>query len=93
MAPGRSYAPGELPARIRFDAPIPPDRQAEIAGALIPLADAGYSVTVLVPGEEKELGFRVLLDSPGRIVSFRVRTEANRAEWSRHVAQFLNPSN
>jgi len=49
-------------------------------------------VTVLTPGEETQLGFRVLLDAPRRIVSFRISTEADSLEWSVHVAKFLPPS-
>jgi hypothetical protein len=81
-----------LPDRIKFNAPIPPDRQAEIALALVPLADAGFCVTVLVPGDGVELGFRVLLDAPGRIVSFRIGADADAAEWARRARRFLPPN-
>jgi hypothetical protein len=62
-----------LPARIRFYALIPYDKRAEIVAALVPLADDGYAVTVVVPDERISLGWRVLLDALCRHASLRLR--------------------
>jgi hypothetical protein len=82
-----------MPERIRFNAPIPPPQSAQIAAALVLLADDGYTVTVELPEEAVDLGWRVLLDAPGRHASFRVRTDAEPAEWAAAVALAINHSN
>jgi hypothetical protein len=81
-----------LPERIRFNVPIPPAHSAKIAAALVLLAD-GYTVTVERPEEAVDLGWRVLLDAPGRHTSFRVRADAEPAEWAAAVALAIDHSN
>ena len=81
-----------LPERIRFNVPIPPAQSAMIAAALVLLADDGYTVTVEMPQEAVDLGWRVLLDAPGRHTSFRVRTDAEPAEWAAAVASAIDHS-
>jgi hypothetical protein len=81
-----------LPDRIRFNVPIPPAQSAKIAAALVLLADDGYTVTVEMPQEARDLGWRVLLDAPGRHTSFRVRTDAEPAEWAAAVALAIDHS-
>jgi hypothetical protein len=72
---------------------IPPAKKAEIAAALVPFADAGYTVTVMVPDEGIDmLGWRVSLDKAGRHVSFRIATRANVREWAAVVALALGGS-
>ena len=63
-----------------------------IAAALVLLADDGYTVTVEMPQEAVDLGWRVLLDAPGRHTSFRVRTDAEPAEWAAAVTLAINHS-
>jgi len=75
-----------LPERIRFNVPIPPAQSAKIAAALVLLADDGYTVTVVMAEEAVDLGWRVLLDAPGRHTSFRVRRDAEPSEWAAAVA-------
>jgi len=82
-----------MPKRIHFEiAPLPEDH-AEIAMALVPLADAGWKVTVEPPRTvTAELGWRVSLDQPGRHASFRIRVGASPAEWSASVQSALRAS-
>jgi len=83
-----------LPVRIWFDAPIPPELRAEIANRLVVLADAGYRVRVSVPEQGTEhLGWRVLLDAPGRHSSFRIRGDADAAEWVAAINEVARSSN
>ena len=56
------------------------------------LADDGFTVTVELPEEAVDLGWRVLLDVPGRHTSFRVRTDAEPAEWAAAVASAIDHS-
>ena len=83
-----------MPDRIRINATIPPDQSAEIAAVLGPLADVGYTVTVVDPAESADsLGWRILLNAPGRHVSFRIPTDAGPAEWAAVVARAIRQSN
>jgi hypothetical protein len=77
-----------MPERIRFTDSIPPAKRA-IEAALVPLADAGYAVTVVAPDEEvdKHLGWRVSLDAPGLHTSLRVPTDADPVAWAAAVAR------
>lgn len=80
--------------RIHIDAAIPPDKSAEIASVLGPLAEAGYTVTVVDPSESADsLGWRILLNAPGRHVSFRIPTDASPAKWAAAVARAIRQSN
>ena len=82
-----------MPERIRFDVPIPPPQRAEIAESLVPLANAGFIVRVVKPEESADdMGWRVLLDSPGRHTSFRVRKNAEPAEWAAAAREFVRGS-
>ena len=53
----------------------------------MPLADAGYTVTVAAPSKDltEHLGWRVNMDQPGRHTSFRVRVGASALEWAEAV--------
>ena len=83
-----------LPDRIRINATIPPDKSAEIAAVLGPLADAGYTITVVDPADSADsLGWRILLNAPGRHVSFRIPTDASPAKWAAAVARAIRQSN
>jgi hypothetical protein len=86
-------SPSAVPDRILFDAPVPPEVRIEVATRLVPLADAGYHVRVNVPEQGTEhLGWRVLLDAPGRHASFRIRTDADSAEWDAAIHELVRPS-
>jgi hypothetical protein len=80
--------------RICLNATIPLDKGAEIAAILGPLADAGYTVTVVDPAESADsLGWRILLNAPGRHASFRIPTDASPPEWAAAVARALRQRN
>ena len=80
-------AAAERPSKGR-----PPDH-AQIASSLVPLRDAGWTVTVAVPDDHTEdLGWRVSLDKPGTHLSFRVKMDASVAEWNECIRKYLSPS-
>lgn len=83
-----------MPHRIQFVGIDPPPDSAQIAGTLVPLADAGWTVTVQRPDDRTEyLGWRVSLDKPGTHTSFRIRANASVAEWNECVQKYLSPAN
>ncbi|HVR72292.1 MAG TPA: hypothetical protein VMT87_15730 [Vicinamibacteria bacterium] len=68
---------------------LPADHE-EITTALVSLVQAGFTVTVTSPpGLTEHLGWRVLLDRPGRHTSFRMRVGAGPAEWAAAVGSAL----
>ena len=82
-----------MPLRVRFIGVDPPDNP-EIALALVPLCDAGWTVTVALPEDRTEdLGWRVSLDRPGAHLSFRIKVNASVVEWNECVRKYLSPSN
>jgi hypothetical protein len=76
--------------RIRFDGLVPVEERAAIATVLVPLADAGYEVTVESPDADRgPLGWRVRLDALGQHRSFRIPAGGTLTEWAAAVVAAL----
>jgi UDP:flavonoid glycosyltransferase YjiC (YdhE family) len=78
-----------MPDRIKFGAFVPLADRPAIAAGLVPLADAGCEVEVMVPEVAPELGWDVRVSSPSRTCYFRLAMNATAAEWASFLAMAL----
>lgn len=75
-------------SRIRFATARRPRDHARICEALRPLALSGYTLTVeSQPESSTDSGWRIQIQRPGLLTSFRIRLDATSAEWDEAVSR------